>query len=64
MIYHGFTVLPGADVTIVLVGQLQATSSVWILLRIIISSFTTVISIYIIFDPPLIRYKPSLALPF
>jgi hypothetical protein len=28
MIYHGFTVLPGADVTLALVGQLQAASSV------------------------------------
>jgi hypothetical protein len=28
MIYHGFTVLPGADVTVALVGQLQAAFSV------------------------------------
>jgi hypothetical protein len=46
MIYHGFTVLPGADVTVAYLGQLQAASSVQFCYRSSSAVFCLLISIH------------------
>jgi hypothetical protein len=58
MIYHGFTVLPGADVTVAYLGQLQAASSVYFCCRSSSAVFAGDLNTFY-FDPPLIQSSVS-----